>query len=90
MLMIYKRDTSQSGYVGILMILIGTALTIFLMMKVYFTPSTAVSEFQPTNESGVIPTTQYERLQTDVDAANAVVEQQNAKNAETNKMINSL
>ncbi len=70
------------------MILVGTAVTIFIMTKVYFMPSLSMSDGQPTDVNGVVPVTQYDRLRGNVGSANAVVEQQNAKNAETNKMLN--
>ncbi len=72
------------------MILVGTAVTIFLMTKVYFMPSPSVSEVQSTDANGVVPVTQDDRLRGNVGSANAVVEQQNANNVEANKMLNNL
>lgn len=80
----------QSGYIGLLAILIGTALALFLFMKMYFAPSQSVTEFQPTNAQGVAPTTQYDRLRSDIDAANAVSNQLNTKALETNKALNNI
>ena len=82
--------TKKSGYIGILLILLGTAGMLFLFMKMYFTTSPTAIEFQPNNAKGVAPTTQYERLRSDIDAANAVSNQLNTKALETNKTLNSL
>ncbi|MGB2580188.1 MAG: hypothetical protein WBC83_00670 [Minisyncoccia bacterium] len=85
-----KRTATQSGYIGILLILFGTAGMLFLFMKMYFTSSTTAIESQPTNTQDVTPTTQYDRLRADIDAANAVSNQLNTKALETNSMINDL
>lgn len=85
-----KIAGKQSGYIGIFLILLGTAGLVFLFMKMYFTPSGATTEFQPTNSQGVAPTTQYDRLRSDIDAANAVSNQMNTKALETNKVLNNI
>lgn len=82
--------TKQSGYIGILLILFGTAGMVFLFMKMYFTSSPPTMEFQPTNSQGVAPTTQYDRLRSDIDAANVVSNQMNQKASETNRLMNSV
>lgn len=84
-----KVANKQSGYIGILLILLGTAGMVFLFMKMYFTSSGTTVEFQPANTQGVTPTTQYDRLRSDIDAANAVSNQLNAKSLETNKVLNN-
>lgn len=80
----------QSGYIGILLILLGTAGMVFLFMKMYFTQSPTMTEFQPNNAEGVTPATQYDRLRSDIGAANAVANQMNTKALETNSVLNSL
>lgn len=84
------RATKHSGYIGILLILLGTALTLFLFMKMYFTPTKSTTEFQPTNAQGVAPTTQYDSLLSDINAAKNVSNQMNQKASETNRTLNSL
>lgn len=84
-----KRATNQSGYVGVLMILIGTALLVFLMTKVYLTPSNTASEFQPNNADGSVPTTQVERSRAAIDKAADIANQQAEKAAEINRMIDN-
>lgn len=85
-----SRVTTKSGYIGILMILLGTAGMLFLFMKMYFTPSKGTTEFQPKNAQGVAPTTQYDGLISDINAAKAVSNQMNQKASETNRVLNSL
>ncbi len=72
----------QSGYIGILLILLGTAGMVFLFMKMYYAPGPETTEFQPT--------TQYDRLLSDIDSANAVSNQLNTKALETNKVLNNI
>ena len=81
-----KVATKQSGYMGILLILLGTAGMLFLFMKMYFTPTKSAS----TTNVGGTPTTQFDGLLGDINAAKAVANQQNAKSAELNKTLNSL
>lgn len=85
-----KRATNQSGYVGVLMILVGTALLVFLMTKVYLTPNKNTSELQPNNADGTVPTTQVERSRATIDKAADIAKQQSEAAAETNRMINSV
>lgn len=85
-----KRATNQSGYVGLLMVLIGTALLIFLMTKVYLTPSKNTPDLQPNNADGTVPTTQFERSRATIDKATDIANQQAKKAAETNRMIDSV
>lgn len=85
-----KVANKQSGYIGILLILLGTAGMVFLFMKMYFTSSPTTGEFQPNNAEGVAPATQYDRLRSDIDAANAVSNQLNTKALETNKVLNNV
>ncbi len=85
-----KKLKNKSGYIGILAILIGTALMLFLFIKVYFTPSKTTTEFQPTNTQGIAPTTQYERLRTNVDTASNIANEQKRKAEEANRLINSI
>lgn len=81
-----KRATNKSGYIGILLILLGTAGMLFLFMKMYFTPTKSASS----TNVGVAPTTQFDGLLGDINAAKAVANQQNAKSAELNNVLNSL
>lgn len=85
-----KRATNQSGYVGVLMILVGTALLIFLMTKVYLTPSKTTSDLQPNSADGTVPTTQVERSRATIDKATDIANQQAEKAAEINRMIDSV
>lgn len=85
-----KRAVNQSGYIGILLIILGTAGTIFLFTKMYFTSSTTTAESQPTKTQGVAPTTQYDRLRVDIDSANAVSNQLNKKSLETSSVLNNI
>ncbi|MFZ2303324.1 MAG: hypothetical protein WAV98_00860 [Minisyncoccia bacterium] len=86
-----KRAVKQSGYIGILLILLGTAGMVFLFMKMYFTPSpTTTGELWHPDAPGLAPTTQYDRLRSDIDAANAVSNQLNTKAIETNSVLNGL
>lgn len=77
-----KQPTNQSGYIGLMLILMGTALTLFLFTKLYFTPST-----NATNGQVATSTTQFERMQTSIDAAKAISNQQNQKASEQNKLM---
>lgn len=85
-----NRANRQSGYIGILLILLGTAGMVFLFMKMYFTSGPTMTEFQPSNAERATPTTQYDRLRSDIDVANAVANQMNTKALETNSVLNSL
>lgn len=85
-----KRATNQSGYVGVLMILVGTALLVFLMTKVYLTPNNTASEFQPNNADGTVPVTQVERSRATIDRATDIANQQAEKATEINRMIDSV
>lgn len=85
-----KVASKQSGYIGILLILLGTAGMIFLFMKMYFTPNNSATEFQPANAQGGTPTTQYDRLRSDIDATNALSNQLNKKALETNSVLNNI
>ncbi|PIX57112.1 MAG: hypothetical protein COZ48_02430 [Candidatus Yonathbacteria bacterium CG_4_10_14_3_um_filter_43_12] len=85
-----KAMPKQSGYIGILLILLGTAGMIFLFMKMYFKSSPTAIEFQPNNAQGATPATQYDRLRSDIDTADAISNQLNTKALETNKTLNSI
>lgn len=85
-----RRHVAQSGYIGILLILLGTAGMIFLFMKMYFTPTNTATEFQPVNSNGVVPSTQYERLRSDINVANDIANQQKIKADELNRAMNSV
>ena len=63
---------------------------IFLFTKMYFTPTNTTAEFQSTNTQGAIPTTQYDRLRSNVGDANDIANQQRTKADELNRVINSL
>ena len=82
----------QSGYIGLLALLLSAAIMLFLFVKIYFTPthdtSSAAAEFQPNTASGTVPTTGYERMHADVDAANSVANQLKARNEETTRVAN--
>lgn len=85
-----SRVTEQSGYIGILMILLGTAGMLFLFMKVYFSPIKSTTELKPKNAQGVAPTTQYDGLISDINATKAVSNQMNQKASETNRILNNI
>lgn len=85
-----NRATKQSGYTGILMILLGTAGMLFLFMKMYFAPSKSTTELQPKNAQGIAPATQYDSLISDINAAKAVSNQMNQKASETNRILNNV
>jgi len=85
-----KRATNQSGYVGVLMVLIGTAILIFIMTKVYLTPSKTTSDLQSTDANSDIPATELERRRTAVDKAADIAAQQAETVAETNRLIESI
>lgn len=74
---------------GVLMVLIGTALLVFLMTKVYLTPSKTTSDLQPNNADGTVPATQVERSRATIDKATDIANQQAEKAAEINRMIDS-
>ena len=85
-----KQDT-QSGYAGLIVIILSVAIMATLFVKVYFTPTVQTPEiasFQPNTASGTPPTTEFERMHANVDAANAVRDQLNIKNQETARMLN--
>ena len=75
-----KLRNNQSGYVGILALLVGVSVMLFLFVKVYFTPE----------KNGSANTTQYDSLLGDINTAKAVANQQNAKALEANKVLNDL
>lgn len=85
-----KRPNSQSGYVGILMVLIGTSVLIFLMTKVYLTPSKTTSDLQSTGANSDTSVTELERRRTAADKAADIAAQQAEAAAETNRMIDSI
>ncbi len=84
-----KRAANQSGYVGVLMVLIGTSILVFIMTKVYLTPNQNTSELQLNNTDGTVPTTQVERSRATIDKATDIANQQAEKAAEINRMIDS-
>lgn len=85
-----KQTVKQSGYIGLLGLLIGVSVLIFVMVKVYLTPSKTTSDLQPNNADGTVPTTQVERSRATIDKATDIAKQQAEKAAETNRMINSV
>ena len=85
-----KRST-QSGYAGLIVIILSVAIMVALFVKVYLTPTAqepTVAEFQPNTASGTVPTTEYQRMHADVDAANAIKNQLNVQNQETARILN--
>lgn len=85
-----KRKTNQSGYIGLLSVIIGTALFLSFMVKVYLTPSQTVSEFQPNNADGSVPGSQFERQRATIDKVTDITNKQNEQAAETNRLIDSV
>lgn len=85
-----KLAAHQSGYIGLLAILIGTALTLFLFMKMYFAQSPIPAGVQPASTRGTSPTTQYDNIISDINAAKTVSNQMNKKAAETNRLMNGV
>lgn len=81
----------QSGYVGLIVIILSVAIMASLFVKIYFTPTVqepTIAPFQPNTASGTVPTTEYERMHADVDAASAIKNQLNVQNQETARMLN--
>lgn len=79
-----KKTLGKSGYIGILLILLGTTSMLFLFMKMYFTPT------KSTSSTSASPTTQFDGLLGDINAAKAVSNQMNQKASETNRLMNSV
>lgn len=85
------KRSIQSGYVGLIVIILSVAIIATLFVKIYFTPTVqepVVASFQPNTASGTAPTTKYERMHADVDAANAMKDRLNAQNQETTRILN--
>lgn len=72
------------------MVLIGTSILVFMMAKVYLTPSNTTSELQPNSADGTTPTTQYQRQRATIDKAADIANQQAEKSAETNLILESI
>jgi len=87
---VMNRATKQSGYIGLLGLLISGAILIFIMFKVYLTPSKTISDLQPTKSDGTIPTNQFERNQATIDRTKAITTDAKAKADETNRIIESI
>ena len=85
-----RQRIIQGGYIGVLAVIIGTSVMLFLFVKVYLTPSTAVSELQPTNADGVIHATEYERKRATIDKVNTIADQQKERAEETNSMMDGI
>ena len=73
------RNTSKSGFIGILVVMIAVSITLLLFVKTYFTET----KNSPAS-------TRYDGLIMDINAAQNVANQQNIKAIETNKVLNSL
>lgn len=85
------KHNTQSGYIGLIVIILSVAILAILYTKVYFTPTIqepTVASFQPNTASGTVPTTEYQRMHADVDAASAIRNQLNVQNQETARMLN--
>ena len=76
--------TNHSGYIGILSILIGTAIMLFLFTKMYFTP------VKNTASPTAVPVTQYDNMRAGINAANQISNQQKIKALEADKLLNSV
>ena len=89
-----KRDLFKGGYVGLIAILIGTAIMLLLFVKIYFTPSKNIDSekigSQLENANGVTPTTEFGRLRSGVDAANDIANEAKKKAEETNRLMNDI
>ena len=85
-----NRTSTQGGYIGLLGILIGASILVFVMVKVYLTPSKAVSELQPNNADGTVPTTQFERNRATIDKVTDITNKQNEQAAETNRLLDNM
>lgn len=81
-----KRARTQSGYIGLILLLIGVAATVYSFQKMYFSPTKSTSA----SNTNTQPVPQYGSLLGDISAAKAVVNQTEAKEAQTNKVLNSL
>ena len=89
-----KRPLTQGGYVGLIAIIIGTAIMLFLFVRIYFTPSknidSAKTELQPENVNKVTPTTEFGRLRPGVNAANDIANEAKKKAEETNLLMDDI
>jgi hypothetical protein len=80
------RKRREGGYIGLVALLLGAAIIAILFAKLYLTPqkqNESMSEFQATNASGTIPTTEFGRMRANEDAARAIRENLNAQNRAT-------
>ncbi len=74
---------NKSGYIGILALLVGVSVMIFIYTKVYFTPT-------PNKNSTAPATTQYDSLIGNIDSAKAIADIQNINALEANKVLNAI
>lgn len=83
---------THGGYVGLIVILVTTAIMALLFSKMYLTPkpeaqSGEMREVQPLTASGTVATTTMAQMHADIDAANAIRDALNKHNDEERKMM---
>jgi hypothetical protein len=84
--MTYSKKRN-GGYAGLMLIVLGAGIVVLLFTKLYLSPqkqTDAQAEFQATNASGTVPTTEFGRARANEDAARAVAEKLNEQGKATN------
>lgn len=87
------NNNLQGGYIGILAILIGVAVTIFVYANTYFKKETAAMKQTQTGATNTIPsapTSNFDRMMGGIDAAKAISADQSKKATDANQLINSI
>ncbi|GEM_PF-2544926 len=81
----------QSGYAGLIVIILSVVIMALLYVKFYFTPQdvsrTPEAEFRTESASSTVPMTQYEARLRDIESAKAVQEKLNERNRAVNKSL---
>ncbi len=82
------RRSYRGGYVGLIALIISVAIIGLLFTRTYLDQrhdkrDNPNAEFQPLTASGTVPESKMEQMHADVDAANAVRDELNRRNAET-------
>ena len=82
------RHGREGGYVGLIALIISVAIIGLLFARMYLEPKgNPNAEFQPLTASGTVPQTGMDQMHADVDAANAIKDELNKKNAEAQVQI---
>ena len=89
-----KKSLIQGGYVGLVAILIGIGIMLFLFVKIYFSPSKNINSIQTgpqlENTNGVIPTTEDGRLHSGIEAASDTANEAKKKAEKTNRLMDDI